>query len=231
MTYAEWISETATKAGTNSIIDEASRQFIFHSKIWPQLKVTVDRAVEFYQATRYMPLFTFPLLVNLESSPFNDALLLTPDITSLVDRLKSVVAQIQSPELAPFAISDREKSDLLALEVSCMEVVHFSNIRFSLAKFTADGFERARTNLHAVGELYSAAAKTSAVVDASFSKFMKALSIRLSTAEEAVEILAKLMGPSEGVLTEPMVIDSKTLLEIVIRQHWILNRLVESRKK
>lgn len=202
-----WISETATKAGTSSIIDEASRQFIFHNKIWPQLTVTVDRAVEFYQATRYMPLFTFPILANLESSPFNDALLLTPDITSLVDRLKSVVAQIQSPELAPFAINDREKSDLLALEVNCMEVVHFSNVRFSLAMFTTDGFERARTNLHAVGGLYSAAAETSAVVDAAYGKLMLAQSTRLSADEKAVEILAKLMSQSEGVLIEPMVIE------------------------
>jgi len=178
---------------------------IFRNKIWSHLKVTVDRSTEFYQANRFMPLFTFPLLSSLRNSPFNDALLLTPDITSLVDRLKSVVAQIQAPELVPFAVGDLEKSDLLALEISCMEVVHFSNIRSSLAKFTTDGFERARTNLQAVCDQYSAVAKTSAAVDASYGKFMQALSVRLSAVKKSVEILAQLMGASEGVAIESVV--------------------------
>lgn len=201
----KWILETAARAGTGSAVDETSRQFIFRNKIWPQLKVTVDRSTEFYQANRFMPLFTFSLLSSLRSSPFNDALLLTPDITSLVDRLKSVVAQIQAPELVPFAVSDLEKGDLLALEISCMEIVHFSNIRSSLANFTTEGFERARTNLQAVRDQYLAASKTAAVVDASYGKFMQALSVRLSAVKKSVEILAQLMGASDGVAIEPMI--------------------------
>jgi hypothetical protein len=82
-----------------------------------------------------------------------------------------------------------------------MEVVHFSNIRYNLAKFTPEGFNRTQVNLRAASELYTAAAKTSEALDTSYSKFMLALSVRLDAVERAVGLLAKLMSPSEGHIT------------------------------
>lgn len=201
----KWIAETAAQAGKGSTVDEASRSFIFQEKIWPQLKLTVDRSTELYQTTRYLPLFAIPLLLSLRSSPFQDALMLTPDIGSLADQLKSVLAQIQAPELAPFAVSEREKSNLHMLEISCMEVVHFSNIRHSLAKFSPEGFSRTQINLRAAIELYDAVATTSDALDKSYSSFMFALSIRLGAVGKAVEILAKLMGSGGGLITDRLI--------------------------
>ena len=201
----KWIFETTAQAGKSTVADEVSRAYIFREKIWPQLEGAVYRGTEFYQPTRYLPLFAFPLLLNLRSSPFQDALSLTPDITSLTDQLRGVLAQIQAPELAPFAFGDLEKANLQALEVSCMEIVYFSNIRHSLVMFAPDGFGRARANLQAVRELYSAAAKTWAGPDLSYSKFLIALSIRLDAVERAIELLAKLMSTNEGFITDRII--------------------------
>ena len=201
----KWIFDTATQAGKGSAADEVSRTYIFREKIWPQLKVAVDRGTEFYQPTRYMPLFAFPLLLSLKNSPFQDAILLTPDITSLVDQLRSVLAQIQAPELTPFVLGDHEKGSLQALEVSCMEIVYFSNIRHNIAMFTPEGFERARANLKAISELYSAAAKTWTISDPSYNKFLIALSVRLEAVERSVELLAELMAPNEGLMTDRII--------------------------
>lgn len=197
----KWITEVAGHGGTGGA-DEASRTFIFRNNIWPHLKVTAERATELYHSTRYLPLFAFPLLGRLGGSPFHDALALTPDLTSLVERLKNVVAQVEAPELSPFAVGEREKNDLHTLGVSCMEVAYLSNIRHNVATFTPDGFNRARANLKALGELYSSASRMAATLDPSYAKFMRALQTRIGGVDKATELLAGLLSPSEGVLVD-----------------------------
>ena len=196
----KWIAEVAGQSSSGSVIDEASRQFIFRDKLWPQLKVTTDRATELYQITRYLPLFTFPLLDHLGSSPFHDALVLTPDVTNFVDRLKSIVAQIQAPELLPFTVGERDKNNLHMLEVSCMEIAHLSNVRHSLITYDTEGLCRTRANLRALGELYSAAGKNSAAFEPSYAKFTHAMANRVSAVDKAIEVLTGLLRPGEGVV-------------------------------
>jgi len=201
----KWINETAMQAGIDSAADSIARASIFKKDIYPKLKLTVDRATELYQATRYMPIFAFPLILNLKSSPFRDALLLTPDMSSLVDRLKAVVAQIEAPELAPFAVGDLERSNLNMLKVNCMELVYLSNFRLGLADSTTDGFERARANSRALNELYSASSKMSATQNVSYGNFMKCMEARISAIDKTTEILAELMVSSEGIMADRIV--------------------------
>jgi len=203
----KWISGAAGVAAAGEGVDAAARQFIFRDKLWPQLKVAADRATELYHPTRYLPLFSFPLLDRLSVSPFLDAVAMTPDLTSLTERLRGVVAQVQAPELLPFAVGEREKCDLHALEVGCMEITHLSNVRHRLQGYSADGLSQARANLRALGELYTTAAKMSTSNDPSYAKFTRALADRVGGVDRAIEVLGSLLASSEGAIADKVISD------------------------
>jgi len=198
----KWISQVAGSAGIGTTVDEASRRFIFKDKLLPPLRTAADRATEVFSMTRYQPLFAFSLLGRLPSSPFHQALQLTPDLGYLVDRVKETVARVQSPEIKVFAVGEKEKHELHALEVRCLETGYLSNVRHHLASFTPDGLQKAKTNLRALADLYGTANQLSLSADPSFARFSSALATRMKAVEQAVDILNYLLSSPEGVMTD-----------------------------
>jgi len=198
----KWISQVAGSAGMGATVDEASRRFIFRDKLLPQLKSAGERVTDVFTMTRYQPLFTFSPIGKLASSPFHQALQSTPDLSFLVDRLKETAARVQSPEIKVFAIGEMENHELHLLEVRCLEVCYLANVRHHLAASTPDGFDKAKTNLRALAELYGRTSQLSASVDPSLARFSSALAIRMAATEEAVKTLEHLLSSPEDVMTD-----------------------------
>lgn len=198
----KWIAEVAGTAGVGTTVDEASRRFIFQEKLLPSLRVGADRATEMFSMIRYQSLFSFPLLDHLPSSSFHQAVQSTPDLNHLVDRVKSTVARVQSPEIEVFVVGDKGKADLYTLEVQCQETVYISNARRHLLSFSADGMQKARTNLQALTDLYGRVSSLSSAVESSLAKFSSGLVTRLTAVEEAVGILGHLQSNPEGVMID-----------------------------
>ena len=198
----KWISQVAGNAGIGTTVDEASRKFIFNDKLLPPLKNAADRATDVFGLTRYQSLFTFSLLNGLSSSPFHYTLRSAPNLNNLVDKIKETVVRVQSPEIRLFAIGEKEKYELHALEVQCLEAGYLSNVRHHLASSTPDGFHKAKTNLHALNELYNTTNQLVSAVDPSLAKFSDALATRMKLLEEAVSILDDLFSSTDGVMTD-----------------------------
>lgn len=198
----KWISQVAGNAGVGTTVDEASRKFIFNDKLLPPLKNAADRATDVFSLTRYQSLFTFSLLTRLSSSPFHYALQSAPDLTHLVDKIRETVVRVQSPEIRVFAIGEKEKYELHALELRCLEVGYLSNVRHHLANPTSDGFQKAKTNLRALNELYNTTGQLVSSIDPASAGFSKALAARMGLLEEAVTVLEDLFSGSDGVMTD-----------------------------
>ena len=198
----KWISDIAGNVGVGTTIDEASRRFIFKDKLLPSLKIGANRATEITSLSRFDPLFTFPLLNHISSSPFYIAVQSTPTLERLVDKVKTVVARTQSPEVSVFAIGNTEKSELYKLEVQCQEAIFISNIRHHLLAFTPDGIQKAKTNIQGLMSLYNKIEQHKASVDPSLGTFFAALLSRLKAVDEAITILGSLLNSPEGIMTE-----------------------------
>ena len=198
----KWISQVAGNAGIGTTVDEASRKFIFNDKLLPPLKNAADRATDIFSLTRYQSLFTFSLLTGLPSSPFHQTLRSAPNLNYLVDKIKETVVRVQSPEIRLFAIGEKEQYELHALEVRCLEAGYLSNVRHHLASPTPDGFHKAKTNLHALNELYNTTNQLVSAIDPSLAAFSDALATRMKLLEEAVNILEDLFCSADGVMTD-----------------------------
>lgn len=202
-----WISQVAGSAGIGTTVDEASRRFIFKDKLLPPLRSATDRATEVFSMSRYQPLFAFSLLSRLPSSPFHQALQLTPDSGYLVDRVKETVARVQSPEIKVFAVGGKEQYELHSLEVQCLEIVYLSNVRHPMAASTPDGLQKAKKNLEGLAELFSTESKLASSVDPFLARFSSALATRMKAVGQAVDILNHLLSNPEGVMTDRVASD------------------------
>lgn len=185
-----WMSEMTGSSGGGSGIDEASRSFIFRDKLYPSLRVAADRATEVFSFSRHQALFSVPIAEGLRNSPLREALQASPDLPSLVDKLKDVVVRLESPELSVFAVGAREKADVAALEVQCQEAIYLGYARRHVASFTSDALQKAQTNLRAVGKLYAEVAKLAGPADAAFAG---AMAIRVEAVESAEGELSGLL--------------------------------------
>lgn len=198
----KWISQVAGSAGIGTTIDEASRKFIFNDKLLPPLKTATDRATDIFSLARYQALFTFPLLNKLPSSPFNQNSHSASNLNNFVDKIKDTVARVQSPEIKIFALGEKEKYELHILEVRCLEAGYLSNVRHHLANPTPDSLQKAKTNLHALNELYNTTNQLVSSVDMPLAKYSEALANRMKSLEEAVNNLEDLFSSSDGVMTD-----------------------------
>jgi|GEM_PF-2099784 len=213
----KWISQVAGNAGIGTTVDEASRKFIFNDKLLPPLKTAADRATDIFSLTRYQSLFTFSLLNKLPSSPFHHILQSAPNLNYLVDKIKETLVRVQSPEIKVFAIGEKEKYELHALEVRCLEAGYLSNVRHHLANPTPDGLHKAKTNLHALNELYNTTNQLVSSIDPSLAEFSEALATRMKLLEEAVNTLEDLFCSTDGVMTD-YVADNLELIAVKLEQ-------------
>lgn len=203
----KWIREMAGSTIVGTMVDEASRKFIFDDKLFPPLKLSADRATEVYAMTRFQPLFGFSAVMKLPVSSFNQALQATPKLDSLVDKVKETVARVQAPEIQGFAIGEQQKSRLKNIEIQCMETVYLSNIRHQFADGTVEGIKKAITNLNALASLYENASRLSQATDQPFSRFCAAIATRMNAIEKAADVLAHLLSDQDGVMTDRVVAD------------------------
>ncbi|MCX5753120.1 MAG: hypothetical protein NTW97_05675 [Candidatus Krumholzibacteria bacterium] len=203
----KWIAEIAGGVAGGTTVDEASRRFIFNDKLLPSLATATNRASELFGLTRYQPFFSFPLIDKLPSSQFHQALQLTPDLNFVVDKIKGAVARIQAPETLAFAVGEKEKAALLALELQCEENVFLSNSRRHLSAYTPEGIQKARTNFKALADLYESASRASLALDPSYAKFSAAMAKRTNAVEQAIGVLGRFLGDSEGGFTSRSITD------------------------
>jgi len=213
----KWISQVAGNAGVGTTVDEASRKFIFNDKLLPPLKTAADRATDVFSLARYQSLFTFPLLTRLPSSPFQHTLQSAPNLNYLVDKIKETVVRVQSPEIKVFAIGEKEKSELHALEVRCLEAGYLSNVRHHLANPTPDGLQKVKTNLHALNELYNTTNQLVSSIDPSLATFSEALATRMRLLEEAINTLEDMFSSADGVMTD-YIADDLELIAVKLEQ-------------
>lgn len=198
----KWIAELAGGASSGSMVDEASRSFIFREKLFPALRTAADRATELYLFSRHQPLFAFPLITSLQSSPFQDALDSAPDLGYFVDKVKDTVARTQSPEVLAFAVGATEKGALSQLETQCQETLFLTNARKQLASYSEDGLQSSVCNLRALRALYEKTATMSKIADSTNTQFADALAMRIGSVVEAIDVLRGLLDPRNMVYSE-----------------------------
>jgi len=198
----KWLANIVGDVGINTTTDEASRRFIFNEQLLPSLKMEADRATEIHNLLRFEPLFTFPLLNHISSSPFHTAVQSTLDSNKPVDKIKTVIARAQSPEVGIFAIGDKEKAELYKLEIQCQEAIFLSNIRHQLLSYTPDGIQKAKSNIQGLKSIYNRLDQFKSAIDPSLKNFFSALLARLNAVDEAITILGTLLNSPEGIMTE-----------------------------
>ncbi len=203
----KWVSEVAGGVSVGGTIDGASRQFIFKDKIFPSLKLAASRATEMFAMTRYGALFSFPLIAQLGSSPFQTALQTMPDssFNYFVEKIKSTSARVGAPEVQSFAVGDKEKADLAFLELQCQETIFLSNVRRHVSSNSLEGYHLAQTNLQALHDLYDKVSKSASSSDPSLASFCTGLRSRMSAVKQAVSALHQLSGPAEGIATASII--------------------------
>lgn len=201
----KWISEIAGAAGAGGHVDEAARRFIFRDKLLPSLSMEANRSTEIFAFGRHQALFSFSLLDTLPNNPFQDALRSSPDIGSVVSRVKTTIARVQDPEVLGFAVGDSARSHLNVIETQCQEIIFLGNVRRALSENSAEGFAKAVANLNASEALYQKVAGASKAENASLAKFMEAMAARVRAVSGAIEILAQAMANSEGLVVDSLV--------------------------
>jgi hypothetical protein len=100
-----------------------------------------------------------------------------------------------------FAIGEKDKLDLTALELQCQETIFLSNVRRHVRSYQLDGYHKAKTNLQALQDLYDKVGKLAGGHDPGLAQFSAGLSIRMAAVKDAVGYLEQLTAPSEGVMT------------------------------
>ncbi len=203
----KWVSDLAGGFGGvgNSIIDEASRKFIFTDKLLPSLRLAADRATETFGAFRHGPLFSFPITNELPRAPFMEAHRSMPDSMTIVERVKTTEARAGSPEILAFAVAEADRNALQVVQAVCQESVRLASVRRHALSFDADGLSKSAANLGALKGLYEQTQRV-AGNDLARSRFARALARRMTALIDATNALQGLLKERDGVLPGPFAV-------------------------
>lgn len=143
-----WIREISS---SGSVVDEASRRFIFKEKIFPVIRMEVQRSTEMYALSKHRGLM-YGVIRGMLGRELEENAGIDHDGKQRISR---AVTRASSPEVKGFAVSREDRARLIGLRIDCQEIIFINNIRGLIREPSSEDLERVKNNFKALEDLYS----------------------------------------------------------------------------
>jgi hypothetical protein len=144
-----WVEQRVGALGGGGTVDAASRSYLFQSRILPDVRREVDRALEWVGSYGQHPLLMMPM-----RTPTKGAMGIHPLLQQRAHilGLKGLRARLGSDSVTTFVQTDGDRSALAALDLQLGTVFHLSNVVDASQSRSAAGYAAARKNLESLAD-------------------------------------------------------------------------------
>ena len=183
-----WIQKLGVAPGPGSV-DASSRAYIFQQKVLPELRRDVSRLLETVGTHGQHALLVAPVPRKASATGPN------PLFTSanLQSGLKTLIARCESPDVSSFAVSDIDRSAVVALTQKLSETLHLMQVVRAGANPTGEGYAAAQRNLELLlKETLTATTRASVTIEER--AFLTALAARYRSLVDACRLFGELVA-------------------------------------
>jgi hypothetical protein len=212
MEIRAWVEQRVGSAAGSSGVDAASRSYLFQSKILPDLKREVDRAMEWVGSWGQHPLVALPSRVPTKGNLGVHPLLAQ---RGHILSLKALRARLSADNVTTFAQSGADQEQLRGLDRSLGGLFSLSNVVEATNSRTAAGYAAARRNLDAAAADHAAELASNSVRDPARGAYVAALADRFRALSELCAIAEEGTSPNavSGAMLAQRADQASTMLD------------------